>query len=104
VRARDTAGRVLVLPNQIPGLAGSYGLSRPQVDRDVWAIAPDKTRWSGAAAINRTLQELGSGWAWVAAVYRLAPLRWIEDGAYRWAAGHRAGLSRWFGVPPEWKD
>jgi predicted DCC family thiol-disulfide oxidoreductase YuxK len=104
VRGRDKASRVLVLPNQIPNLIGQYGLSRAQVDREVWAVAPDGTRWSGAAAINRTLQELDSAWAWVAAIYHLAFFRWIEDRAYRWVAEHRTWLSRWLGAPPEWKD
>ena len=104
MRGRDKAGRVLVLPNQIPNLTGHYGLSRAQVDREVWAAAPDGTRWSGAAAINRTFQELDGVWAWVAAIYDLAPFRWIEDRAYRWVAEHRTWLSRWFGVPPEWEE
>jgi predicted DCC family thiol-disulfide oxidoreductase YuxK len=85
-------------------LIGQYGLSRAQVDWEVWAQAPDGTRWSGAAAINRTLQELDSVWAWVAAIYHVPPFRWVEDRVYRWIAGHRAWLSRWFGAPPEWEE
>lgn len=88
---------MLVLPNQISDLADQYGLSREQVDREVWAVAPDGTRWSGAAAINRTFQELDGVWAWLAAIYRLAPVRWIEDRAYRWIAEHRPWLSRRIG-------
>lgn len=106
MRGRDKAGRVLVLRNQIPNLIDQYGLSRAQVDREVWASlplwAPDGTMWSGAAAINRTLQELGGVWAWLAAIYQLPPFRWIEDRAYRWVAEHRTWLSRWFGAPPDW--
>lgn len=88
---------MLVLPNQISDLADQYGLTREQVDREVWAVAPDGTRWSGAAAINRTFQELDGVWAWLAAIYRLAPVRWIEDRAYRWIAEHRPWLSRRIG-------
>jgi predicted DCC family thiol-disulfide oxidoreductase YuxK len=95
---------VLVLPNQIPNLIEQYGLSRAQVDRAVWAVAPDGTRWSGAAAVNRIFQALGSGWGWVAAAYKLAPIRWIEDQAYRWIADHRTWLSCWVGAPPEWNE
>jgi predicted DCC family thiol-disulfide oxidoreductase YuxK len=85
-------------------LIQQVGLSREQVDRDVWAIASNETRWRGADAVNRTLQELGRGWAWVASLYHLPPIRWIEDRIYRWVADHRAGLSGCFGVPPEWKE
>ena len=103
MRKRDQAGRVLVLPNQVPNLIEQYGLSRAQVDWEVWAIAPDGTRWSGATAINRTLQELGGVWAWIAAIYGLRPAGWIEERVYRWVADHRTWLSRWIGVTPEWK-
>jgi predicted DCC family thiol-disulfide oxidoreductase YuxK len=94
---------VLVLPNQLPDLLERYGLNRSQVDQEVWAIEPDGTRWSGAGAINRILQVLGGLGAWVAAVYELPPIRWIEDRAYRWIAGRRTWLSRWISAPPEWK-
>jgi predicted DCC family thiol-disulfide oxidoreductase YuxK len=95
---------VLALPNQVPDLIGQYGLSRAQVDWEVWAVAQDGTRWSGAAAVNRTLQELGGVWAWAAIIYRLALFRWIEDRVYRWVAEHRTWLSNWFGAPPEWEE
>jgi predicted DCC family thiol-disulfide oxidoreductase YuxK len=74
------------------------------VDWEVWAVAPDGTQRSGAAAINRVLQTLGSEWAWMAAAYKLAPIRWIEERAYRWIADHRIWLSRWIGASPEWKE
>ncbi len=104
MRRRDKAGRVLVRPNQIPGLIDRYGLSRKDVDWEAWAVAPDGRKWGGAAAINQSLRELGGFWAWLASLYRLAPLRWIEDRGYRWVAGHRTWLSRWWGAPPEWED
>jgi predicted DCC family thiol-disulfide oxidoreductase YuxK len=94
---------VLALPNQIPGLIDPYGLSRAQVDQEVWAIAADGTRWSGAAAINQVLRELGGGWAGLAALYRLAAFRWLEEHAYGWIAAHRTWISRWWGDPPEWE-
>jgi predicted DCC family thiol-disulfide oxidoreductase YuxK len=94
---------VLVLPNQVPNLIEQYGLNRAEVDWAVWAIAPEGTRWSGAAAINRTLLALGGVEAWVAAAYKLAPIRWTEDRVYRWIADHRSWLSRWIGAPPEWE-
>jgi len=103
VRARDKASRVLALPNQLPKLIDRYGLSRADVDREVWAVAPGGYKWGGAAAINRVLEELGGMWAWVAAVYHQALVRRLEDRAYQWIAKHRSWLSRVWGAPPEWK-
>jgi len=104
VRARDKAGRVLALPNQAPDLIEQYGLTRAEVDRDAWAIDLAGRKWAGAAAINRVLQELGGGWAWLAALYRFAPMRWIEDRLYRWVVVNRSWLSRFWGTEPEWKE
>jgi predicted DCC family thiol-disulfide oxidoreductase YuxK len=97
--ARDKAGRVLALPHQIPRLIERCGLTRADVDRAVWLIGPDGKKWSGAAAINRALMELGGRWRWLAALYRVAPLRWMEDRIYRWVAEHRSLLSRWWSAP-----
>ena len=86
----------------MPGLTERYSLSRAQVDREAWAISPDGTYWSGAAAVNRIFQILGGAWAWIAAIYKLPPIRWIEDRLYRWIADHRTWLSRRISAPPEW--
>jgi predicted DCC family thiol-disulfide oxidoreductase YuxK len=95
---------VLALSNQTPGLIEQYGLTRAEVDREVWAIDRAGRKWGGAAAINRVLEELGGKWALLAKAYRLAPLRWLEDRVYRWVAAHRAWISRWWGAEPEWKE
>jgi len=95
---------VLALPNQIPGMIEKYGLTRAQVDWELWAIDPAGNRWNGAAAVNRTLAELGGSWALVSALYAVAPLRRLERSAYRWIADHRSTLSRFIGAPPEWED
>jgi predicted DCC family thiol-disulfide oxidoreductase YuxK len=102
VRAHDKAGRVLALPNQTPGMIEQYGLTRAQVDWEMWAVAPDGRRWAGAAGINRTLQHLDGLWPFVGAAYAIPPLRWIENQVYRWVAGHRPLLSRFLGAAPEW--
>ena len=104
MRARDKAGRVLALPNQVPDLIEQYGLTRAEVDRDAWAIDLAGRKWAGAAAVNRTLEELGGAWKRLALSYRFAPMRWIEDRLYRWVADHRSMLSRWWGTEPEWKE
>lgn len=100
IQARDPAGRVLALPNQIPGILPRYGLTRAQLDRAVWTIEPNGHLQSGAAAINRVLIALGGIWRWLGLAYRLPPMRWAEDLAYAWVARHRHRLSRVWGTTP----
>lgn len=101
IRRRDVAGRVLALPNQTPGLKEKYGLTRAQVDREVWVIDSDGHQLAGAAATNRILRALGGGWALMSALYLFPPMRWIEDRIYEWVAAHRGQLARWWSAPPE---
>ena len=99
VRACDSAGRVLALPNQTPGLSSRLGLARADVDRALWAITPDGRRYAGAAAVNRTLSELGGAWPLLARLYGMPGLRWCEDRFYDWFARNRGRFARW-GVTP----
>jgi predicted DCC family thiol-disulfide oxidoreductase YuxK len=98
VQARDTSGRLLVLPNQTPGLLERTGLTRADVDRAVWVITRTGRRYEGAAAINRALRELG-GWRHVAGLYRVPGVRWCEDRLYAWFAPNRGHFSRWGATP-----
>ena len=100
VRRRDSAGRILVQPNQAPGVLAAHGLTRADVDRSAWAIEPDGRRLEGAAAINRVLAELGGGWRVLAWPYRLPFLAAVEEAAYRRVAANRERLA-WLGVTPE---
>lgn len=95
---------MLALPNQTPHLIEKYGLTRADVDWELWAISPEDERWSGAAAVNRTLQALDGFWGWIGSIYFRQPVRWIEDRLYRWAADHRPLLSVIWGAPPEWGE
>lgn len=101
MRARDRAGRVLALPNQTPGILRRYGLTRAQADRTAWAIDASGRIYSGAAAVNHVLAVLGNPWRWLAALYRLPPLRWLEDRLYRWVAQNRHRLSALWSTTPE---
>jgi len=92
---------VLALPNQTPQLVERYGLTRADVDREVWAIDADGRKFSGAAATNQVFNELGGVWGVVGAAYNFAPVRWLEDRVYRWIATHRSLLSRWWSTTPE---
>jgi predicted DCC family thiol-disulfide oxidoreductase YuxK len=66
------------------------GLSRGKVDRAAWAVESGGRKFEGAAAINRALRELG-GWCWVlGSLYRVAPVRWVEDRYYGRVARRRA--------------
>jgi predicted DCC family thiol-disulfide oxidoreductase YuxK len=95
---------VLALPNQTPQLIERYGLTREDVDRQVWAIDASGQQFSGAAAINRVWMELGGAWRWIARLYRFALVARLEERAYGWVAAHRRGLSRVWGAEPEWKE
>ncbi|HEY1297046.1 MAG TPA: DCC1-like thiol-disulfide oxidoreductase family protein [Chloroflexota bacterium] len=99
IRVRDRAGRVLALPSQTRGLVERYGLSRSQTDRELWVVDREGRAWPGAAGVNRVFAELGPFWARVAGVYRFAPIRRIEDRAYRWVAEHRSRFRFWSTTP-----
>ena len=90
---------MLALPNQTPGLLARIGLTRAQVDRAAWAISRDGRRDAGAAAINRTLHELGGRWRLLARLYTLPGVRWCEDRCYDWFARHRGRFTRWGATP-----
>lgn len=100
VRRRDSAGRILVLPNQTGGVLAAHRLTRAEVDRSAWAIGPGDRRLAGAAALNRVLEELGGGWRLLALPYRQPVLAAAEEAAYRWVAANRERLA-WLGATPE---
>ncbi|HLI26534.1 MAG TPA: DUF393 domain-containing protein [Chloroflexota bacterium] len=98
VRQRDADNRVLALPNQTPGLCELLGLSRAQVDRSIWAFAPDGRAYAAAAAMNRVLREL-PGWRWLGRLLDLPPLLAIATPGYYWFGAHRHRFAR-FGASP----
>jgi predicted DCC family thiol-disulfide oxidoreductase YuxK len=65
-------------------------LSGDEIGRAVWAVEPDGKKFEGAAAVNRTLRELGGSWALLAALYQLPPIRWVQNAYYRRVARRRA--------------
>ena len=46
--------------------------------------------FTGAAAVNRVLRDLGPGWRLVGALYLVPPLGWLEDRYYARVARRRA--------------
>jgi predicted DCC family thiol-disulfide oxidoreductase YuxK len=91
VERHDRIGRVVVKPNQEPGLIESLGLSREEVDRASWVVV-GAARFEGAAAISRVLRELGGVWRVLGSLYLVAPLGWVEDRYYARVARSR----RWW--------
>jgi predicted DCC family thiol-disulfide oxidoreductase YuxK len=100
VRRRAQTGRVLVIASQKPGVLARYGLSRDEADRAAWTLDKGGARREGAAAINRVLRELGGAWPAAASVYRMQPVRALEEAVYGWFAKNRSRFSR-FGARPE---
>ena len=100
VRRHDQAGHVLVVANQKPGVLQRYGTTREEADRSAWLIVAGGGRLEGAAALNRVLAEVGSGWKVAAGAYRIGPLGTVEEAFYRWFARRRSWFRR-FGVTPE---
>ena len=66
------------------------GLTHGEVERAAWAVQPDGRKFEGAAGINRAMRELGWGWALLAALYRVPPIRWVENKYYARVARRRA--------------
>ena len=95
---RRSAGRVAVLPNQTRGMLARTGLSRAEVDREVWAIDRAGRRGGGAAAVNRALAEMG-WWRHPARLYATPGIRQAEEAIYAWVARNRGRLARW-GITP----
>lgn len=63
--------------------------------RRVYAIDASGRKFAGAAAINRTLEELGGGAAILGKLYRFPPVAMIENALYPFIARYRYLLSRW---------
>jgi len=56
------------------------------------AIEPGGHRFTGAAAVNRVLRELGGVWGFLGASYLVPPIAWLEDRYYARVARRRAWL------------
>ena len=54
------------------------------------AEEPGGRSFTGAAAVNRVLRELGGGWRLLGSVYLFAPAGWLEDRYYARVARRRS--------------
>lgn len=88
VELLDRQRRITAVPFQQPGLFARVGLAQWQAEHSVWAILPDGTKLSGAAAVNFTLAvvtRLPFAW-WV---YGVPGIRQLQDAAYAWVTRNR---------------
>lgn len=107
IATHDLTTAIRSLPNQNPAVLARYGLTPEAVEREVWLLGDDGTRWRGAAAANRVLDALGGFWAALARLYRLRAVRWVEDRLYHWVSVRRYWLSAhagFLGAPPACLD
>ena len=89
VEWHDRGGRVVVKPNQEPGLIESLGLTRAEVDRASWAVEGER-RFEGAAGISRVFRELGGVWRVLGSFYLVPGVAWLEDRYYSRVARRRS--------------
>lgn len=107
IGAHDQTTPIQAVPNQSPAVLARYGLPPEAVEHEVWLIADDGRRWRGAAAANRVLEALGGFWVAMARLYRMKPIRWLEDRIYHWFSIRRYWLSAHaglLGAPPACLD
>lgn len=99
LRERDLADAIEPVRNQTRGIEERTGLTRKQLDGSAWVIDSRGRAVSGARAMLRALRALGGPW-WVAGVLGSLPGPvWVLQAAYRWVAGHRSLVSRFFSEP-----
>lgn len=104
LRARPGMRGARIVPNQAPGEAEAFGLSRRQVDQEIWFIDPEGRRLAGAAAVNAILRRLGGAWSLAAAASGIRPLAWLEERAYAWFSRNRGRFAFLVAGPPEWPE
>lgn len=100
VREHDRDQVVELVRSDAPGVGERTGLRPADLEASVWTVDSDGTRRRGAAAVNRTLRELGSGFRLLASAGQVPPLGWLEERGYRFVAARRSWFSRLWSDPP----
>lgn len=91
VRALDRHRRVTAVPFQQSGVPDAHGLTVAECEAAAWAVAPDRTPYRGAAAINLTLA-VALRLRILVWLYNLPGIHQLEDGVYAWVARNRSRL------------
>jgi predicted DCC family thiol-disulfide oxidoreductase YuxK len=104
LRARPGMRDARMIPNQAPGAAESFGLSRRQIDQEIWFIDAAGRRLAGADAVNAILRRLGRPWSLAAAAAGIRPLARLEAAAYAWFSRNRGRFAFLVAGPPEWPE
>lgn len=73
------------------------GVPRERAREEVFLVAPDGRRWSGAEAVGRILLQL-RGLRLAGRLLLLPGVRWLAGVGYRWVASRRALVSRLTGL------
>lgn len=73
------------------------GVPRERARDEVFLVAPDGRRWSGAEAVARILLHV-NGWSLAGRVLLLPGVRRLAAHGYRWVAAHRPFVSRLTGL------
>ncbi len=79
------------VPYQKPGVPSSAGLTAAQCAAAAWAVAPDGTRYRGAAAINASLA-VALKTRLPLLLYALPGVRSLQDQVYDFVAKNRGRL------------
>lgn len=104
----DRRGRIVLHPFQRPGVLERFGLTEAEARNAAWAFEERSPgvppiRHRGAAAVARAF-DAALGVRACAPLYRVPPLRWAADRAYRWVAENRyrlRGTTPWCARYPE---
>jgi predicted DCC family thiol-disulfide oxidoreductase YuxK len=91
LKALDRNRRVTAVPFQKSGVPASVGLTLEECQANAWAIAPDRSRYRGAEAVN-ALVAAALGTAVPLLLYYLAGIRQLQDFIYWVVASNRSRL------------
>ncbi len=102
VHRLDRHHRISTHAYQEPGVLERFGLTESQAHTAVWAVVGG-TKSAGAAAVADTL-DAALGTRIFGKLYRLPPVRMLQDRVYQWVADHRGkfpGVTPWCERHPE---
>jgi predicted DCC family thiol-disulfide oxidoreductase YuxK len=92
IKAWDRLARLEILPSQDPTVSERFPtIPARAFSESIQVIAPDGSRWQGAAAVERVIDLLPGG-RWLTWVFDLPGTRPAAERWYRWFARNRHRL------------